>query len=350
MPTTNPYLEYYEAGAMLNQLNFAMQQALLLPSQKDYEASDILLATLSGRSGDQAAVVVREVRDAWRQYWRSEGHLDELRQANEDCVFEDQLSPGEVCRRLLDADVKPWLERIRGELRPTTDPESKIFDLGGLVDQGVRRDDIYRFLRERPASNSVTDSDDGLPWGKWEPGATSPAENWIADQVRPPGEVPPDASWIESLSRFWAELGLAPPLSEDTYKFAETLRVVVDIRAIVNEIDRAARMAVRRLFVMRHGLSMPLWDVSSRMLRIGEYQKTFDVKATKQMAILSAFETQEWPQRIADPIAHGPNDVPKDKMRGVVYELNKGLGPNCPIQFESDGTGKGICWDHKISA
>jgi hypothetical protein len=61
--------------------------------------------------------------------------------------------------------------------------------------------------------------------------------------------------------------------------------------------------------------------------------------APRQERILTAFQEQNWPEKINDPL-------PVGKLPMTLYALNQKLG-NAPLRFSSDGTGKGIVWQPK---
>src|SRR5581483_2700819 len=86
----------------------------------------------------------------------------------------------------------------------------------------------------------------------------------------------------------------------------------------------------------------PHWD--GRVLRWGgRVVKRYRVPAGNQKLILDAFQEEDWPPHIDDPLPrrHGI-DAPA-RLRGAVYRLNH---RQCDplLLFESDGTGQGVSW------
>lgn len=79
----------------------------------------------------------------------------------------------------------------------------------------------------------------------------------------------------------------------------------------------------------------PNWDKERRELRFGDATcKRYTRPAKKQWAVLDAFQEENWPPRIDDPLL--------GKLRyEAVRQLNSGLKL---IRFTNDGGGDGICW------
>jgi hypothetical protein len=82
----------------------------------------------------------------------------------------------------------------------------------------------------------------------------------------------------------------------------------------------------------------PRWDADRRELWYGETLcKRYAARAQRQTTILAAFEEEEWPAHIDDPLDPG-------LLAEVLANLNRGL-PDAPIRFRGEGTGEGICWE-----
>jgi hypothetical protein len=87
---------------------------------------------------------------------------------------------------------------------------------------------------------------------------------------------------------------------------------------------------------------IPEWDSCTRTLRfrgrvVKEYRRA---RAENQMAVLNGFEELRWPSAT-------DADVPKEKIGETVRSLNNSIGPDAPIRFFRDGTGKRIAWEEK---
>lgn len=88
----------------------------------------------------------------------------------------------------------------------------------------------------------------------------------------------------------------------------------------------------------------PIWDAENRVLRLSDQTvKKFRRPAPIQEAILAAFQEENWPTRIDDPIPPCCNQDRKQCLRGAIRSLNQHQEDGL-IQFFSDGEGGGICW------
>lgn len=88
----------------------------------------------------------------------------------------------------------------------------------------------------------------------------------------------------------------------------------------------------------------PTWDSDRLELRVGEnVVKRFKSPATNQEAVLAAFEEEEWPPRIDDPLPPRPGQEPKRRLHDTINSLNR--HQICEmIRFQGDGRGQGIRW------
>lgn len=89
----------------------------------------------------------------------------------------------------------------------------------------------------------------------------------------------------------------------------------------------------------------PRWD--GHALWLGDrLVKRLDSPSIAQRCILAAFQEENWPTRIDDPLPRSERarQDPKDRLRNVVRNLN-GCQKDARIRFRSDGTGEGICWE-----
>ena len=90
---------------------------------------------------------------------------------------------------------------------------------------------------------------------------------------------------------------------------------------------------------------MPTWDSERRELRIREtIIKLFKWTAANQETILAAFEEEDWPHRIDDPLPPHPDQDSKRRLSDTIKCLNR-KQINQQIHFRGDGTGKGITWE-----
>lgn len=89
----------------------------------------------------------------------------------------------------------------------------------------------------------------------------------------------------------------------------------------------------------------PRWDVDDRTLYVGEaIVKQYRVRSPNQEAILSAFEEENWPHYIDDPLSPAADQNPKQRLRDTIKWLNANQ-KNRLIRFRGDGTGERVRWE-----
>lgn len=90
--------------------------------------------------------------------------------------------------------------------------------------------------------------------------------------------------------------------------------------------------------------SRPTWDHDLQELRVGKIiVKQFKVPAENQERILSAFEEEEWPVRIDDPLPPRSHQLPKRRLHDTINSLNRNQKESL-IRFLGDGRGEGVRW------
>lgn len=89
----------------------------------------------------------------------------------------------------------------------------------------------------------------------------------------------------------------------------------------------------------------PSWDRDRQQLRVGKaIVKEFKLPAPNQEAILAAFQEENWPPRIDDPLSpHGEVD-PKRRLHDTITSLNRNQKEPL-IRFLGDGSGQGVRWE-----
>jgi hypothetical protein len=88
----------------------------------------------------------------------------------------------------------------------------------------------------------------------------------------------------------------------------------------------------------------PRWVKAQRTLLWGDrVVLQFQRVALNRERILSAFEAQHWPERLADVAACFAGRKATERLHDAIKNLN---AMQCVrlIQFTGDGTGKGVCW------
>lgn len=89
----------------------------------------------------------------------------------------------------------------------------------------------------------------------------------------------------------------------------------------------------------------PNWDSRRRELWFhGRLVKRFKVRSPNQEAILDAFEEENWPPQIADPLSPSPGIDPKRRLHDAIKNLNRYQKARL-IQFMGDGTAEGVRWE-----
>ncbi len=88
----------------------------------------------------------------------------------------------------------------------------------------------------------------------------------------------------------------------------------------------------------------PYWDAARRELSFGDTMvKRFHVPAKNQELILAAFQKNDWPRSIEDPLADEFGIDPKIRLNDVVYRLNHKQRARL-IRFHVNGLGNGVSW------
>jgi len=91
-------------------------------------------------------------------------------------------------------------------------------------------------------------------------------------------------------------------------------------------------------------LCKPNWDIELRELTWrGLLVKRFRTPSACQELILAAFQEEDWPQRIDDPLQPVRGQDPKARLHDIIRRLNSRQRVG-RLRFTKDGTGKGICW------
>jgi hypothetical protein len=89
---------------------------------------------------------------------------------------------------------------------------------------------------------------------------------------------------------------------------------------------------------------VPRWDGDLQELRVnGVIVKQFKVPAPNQEMILSAFQEENWPVRIDDPLPPHPDQDAKRRLHDTIVSLNRNHKSRF-IRFMGDGTGEGVRW------
>jgi hypothetical protein len=94
----------------------------------------------------------------------------------------------------------------------------------------------------------------------------------------------------------------------------------------------------------------PTWDRDRQQLRLGNViVKQFKVPAANQEAILAAFEEEDWPVRIDDPLPPKSEQDPKRRLHDTINSLNRNQKRPL-LRFVGDGSGQGVRWEFVSSS
>ncbi|HQU43296.1 MAG TPA: hypothetical protein PK867_10820 [Pirellulales bacterium] len=91
--------------------------------------------------------------------------------------------------------------------------------------------------------------------------------------------------------------------------------------------------------------TVPTWDRDRQQLRVGRsVVKEFKVPAPNQETILAAFQEENWPPRIDDPLPPAPDIEPKRRLHDTINSLNRNQKEPL-LRFFGDGSGQGARWE-----
>ena len=89
----------------------------------------------------------------------------------------------------------------------------------------------------------------------------------------------------------------------------------------------------------------PKWDRDRQELRVGSIVvKRFTIPAAGQAAILAAFEEQNWPSRIDNPLVSLAESSSCPRLQEVIDGLNRNKKQPL-IRFCLDGSGNAVSWE-----
>jgi hypothetical protein len=95
--------------------------------------------------------------------------------------------------------------------------------------------------------------------------------------------------------------------------------------------------------------SKPIWDRDRQQLRAGAaIVKQFKVPAPNQEAVLAAFQEEDWPPRIDDPLWPQPEQDPKRRLHDTINSLNRNQ-KHPIVRFLGDGSGQGVRWEFFVN-
>ena len=121
-----------------------------------------------------------------------------------------------------------------------------------------------------------------------------------------------------------------------------------EVSTVADSADRSAHRPVSFLtFIAAASISepKPTWDRDRQQLRLGKViVKQFKVPAANQEVVLAAFQEEDWPVRIDDPLAPKPDQDPKRRLHDAINSLNRNQKRPL-VRFLGDGGGQGVRWE-----
>jgi hypothetical protein len=128
----------------------------------------------------------------------------------------------------------------------------------------------------------------------------------------------------------------------------EVRRAPVRTVAVADSADRSAhRLGSCSELIAAANVSepKPTWDRDRQQLRLGKaIVKQFKVPAASQEAVLAAFQEEDWPERIDNPLSHKSDQDPKCRLRDTINSLNRNQKRPL-VRFRCDRSGQGVCWE-----
>jgi hypothetical protein len=97
---------------------------------------------------------------------------------------------------------------------------------------------------------------------------------------------------------------------------------------------------------------LPCWDAAEKVLCLaGRVVKRYCCSSPNQEAVLAAFEEEQWPRRIEDPLRPVEGMDSKRRLRDTIGTLNT-KQENRLIRFRAVGTGEHVMWEpfHPLSS
>jgi hypothetical protein len=96
-----------------------------------------------------------------------------------------------------------------------------------------------------------------------------------------------------------------------------------------------------------HGDEKPVWDAElSTLSWRGEVIRQFRAPARNQIDLIEAFQRENWPRTIPNPLRDDQGKLDPRKLDKAVADMNKNLKKlrRPTILFRRDGTGEGVNW------
>lgn len=179
------------------------------------------------------------------------------------------------------------------------------------------------------------------------------------DDLRRQGFTNGDSRWL--VCKGWAELARElRPRPKELRRFQHDVGLAMDERVCL-VLTAAGERVARGLFAASNGMSplnnvelgqadgdgriKPHWDRDRHELRLGsQLIKQFKLPSPNQEVILMAFEEENWPPRVDDPLPHSKKLDAKQRLHDTIKNLNRNQKARL-VRFMGDGTGEGVRWE-----
>ncbi len=113
----------------------------------------------------------------------------------------------------------------------------------------------------------------------------------------------------------------------------------------VGNASRGVRGASLSRMDFERSKTLPSWNPDTRELRLlDRIVKRFKWQAVNQEIVLGAFQEDNWPVVIEDPLPPKCDQPPKRRLHDTIKALNRNQ-LHSVIRFHGNGTGEGIRWE-----
>ena len=268
--TTESVVAALALGRCLARLFFHLQQGWILfkeqlcepgsPHQRHFQRADQVYNAMASCCRSLAEVdadeLFRVIVDA-KETSEAEAFPDgcyETRKLMLEELREDNI--GEVFGRIVDENIRPGHQRLRDAIRKRVrDNDLKLLSLGEAIEEGLCRNDIYRFLL--PTGTWEILDDPNLPTAEefaelddYEVNTPTVREDLAISArlvSREPGNVAPHEMWAIQLASCWQDAALAPDEFAITKLRKAIARRKLTRQFLCEQIELLYRTATKRL-------------------------------------------------------------------------------------------------------
>jgi hypothetical protein len=283
----------YVAGRHSNRLLWHMTQAYFLTVAKGTENTqawrrhrDGVRDTFSDLIGLASTLETNEptalrerlfaAQQAWKQLTEPPDAylLDVLVEADDQYSRQsgDEYARDRICQRLVDQDIRPIVEAVQKGIGNTLEAQShrQAFLLGDLIDQAIRRPDVFRHMWDFGGGPLLANEEDvppelsGEDLASWEPnGNSSVSEDALIQCQREAGDLAPRAGWLSEVQRLCSHLELWANEATDISDFfsCDSRPLRSDLIKAVDQIDSRIRAALDRHDAL---VALAHWDEPTR--------------------------------------------------------------------------------------